>query len=101
MSAYQPRLIDRAKVAPVLAELIERCGTAQKAAEYAGISKTAMYRMVRGHNEHVQRKTAARLVEALKRRREDDRKAGGNPAYNRAQRRRAIVEERLERETVR
>jgi len=70
---YVPSNVPWTRVAPIVRELIDRCGSPEKAALYADIGMSTMYRLQRHHNATVRRDTAQRLVAALLRRRREDR----------------------------
>jgi hypothetical protein len=69
---YHRTLIDCSRIKPFLEELVERCDSADVAAEYAGISGSSIYRI--RHDEHctVQRRTAQLILAALENKRDED-----------------------------
>jgi len=76
MSSYEPyhkTTIDCEKIRPHVKELVDRCGTAQAAAEYALVSPQTIQRIMHGTYCSVQQATAKKLLIALEHRRKEDR----------------------------
>lgn len=76
MPKYQPKNIQVSKIRPHLRELILRCGSPEKAANYIGMGTTTMYRLRHGENQTMQMTTAQLILDGLMRKREEDRKNG-------------------------
>src|SRR4029077_3157797 len=77
---YQRVTIDCDKIRPHTHELVNRYGTIMAAGEYAGVGKSTIARIMHGVNCSIQKATATKIIQALDRRREEDRK---NYAVNR------------------
>ena len=71
---YQKVTIDCDKIRPHTHELVNRCGTIEAAGAYSGVGKSTIARIMHGVNCSVQRATATKIMQALDRRRLDDRK---------------------------
>jgi len=80
---------------PYVIELIDRCGSPETAAEYAGIGTSTMYRIRHAYHETMLRSTAHAILDAVKRKRAEDR-ADGNGTHPRMVERARRVE-RMER----
>ena len=70
---YHRTTIDCSKIRPHLKELIDRCGSPVKAAEYALVGQGTVYRIMHGVNCTVQQATASKILIALEHRRKEDR----------------------------
>src|SRR5215831_4444534 len=71
---YHKTTIDCYKIRPHVKELVDRCGTFAKAAEYSLVGANTLRRIIHGVNCSVQHETARRVLLALDHRREEDRK---------------------------
>ena len=93
--------IDAKAILPHATELAQRCESCEKAAKYAGIGTGTMYRLVVYREyETVQMETARRILDALIRKRQEDRTNGHvSEQFRRARALQAIVEDRLERQS--
>jgi hypothetical protein len=77
MSSYEPyhkTTIDCFKIRPHTRELVDRCGTAKAAGDYALVATSTIRRILHGTHCTVQQETARRILVALEHRRIEDRK---------------------------
>src|SRR5215831_21038647 len=70
---YHKTLVPVKEVRPHVVELVDRCGTRQKAAQYALVAPNTIGRILAGANETMQKSTASKLMIALEHRRKEDR----------------------------
>jgi len=70
---YHKTLVPVKEVRPHVQELVDRCGTRQKAAQYALVAPNTIGRILAGANETMQKSTASKLILALEHRRKEDR----------------------------
>jgi len=70
---YHRTTIDCSKIYPHTKELVDRCGTAEDAAEYALVSPQTIRRILNGIHCTVQQATARKIIIALEHRRKEDR----------------------------
>jgi len=78
VSSYEPyhkTTIDCAKIRPHTKELVDRCGDAKAAGQYALVAGSTIRRILHGTHCTVQKETARRILVALEHRRIEDRKA--------------------------
>jgi hypothetical protein len=95
---YEKRTVDAKQIRPHAIELVRRCGNWQETAEYAGIGKSTIARIYNGANERIQMATARKILMALERRREEDRKNYSvNQRLIKAKRDQAKLEDNIER----
>jgi ABC-type glutathione transport system ATPase component len=95
---YQKVTIDCDKIRPHTHELVNRCGTIEGAAKYSGVGKTTIARIMHGVNCSVQRATATKIMQALDRRRAEDRRNYSvNKRMIEARKQQARIEEDQER----
>jgi hypothetical protein len=71
---YHKTTIDCKQIRPHVKELIDRCGDATAAGQYALVGKSTLLRIMNGVNCSVQKATAAKILVALDHRRIEDRK---------------------------
>jgi hypothetical protein len=71
---YHRVTVDCEKIRPHTHELVNRCGTIEAAGTYAGVGKSSIARIMHGVNCTVQRATATKIMQALDRKRLEDRK---------------------------
>lgn len=91
-------LVDCKVVYPYTKELIERCGTAQRAAFYSGIAVSTMYRVMYQQHCTLQEETARKILLALiDKRREDRKQHTVSREFRVAKYHQARMEEQLER----
>jgi hypothetical protein len=97
---YKPRTIEVSKIVPHLEELVHRCGDLEKTARYCGIGKTTLHRVINRENRTVRMATAQLIMDALVRRREEDRvNYSTNHKLAEARKRQAWLEDNQERLT--
>lgn len=86
-------------ILPHATELVLRCESCEKAAKYADIGMTTMYNIVVYRNrDGVQLMIARKILDALVRKRREDRARGEvSQQYIKSRKLQAIVEERMER----
>lgn len=82
---------------PLAKELVDRCGSLDKVGIMHGIGRSTLAPIVRGEQEQVQKKTAARILLALSEQRKYDRRNGATPRFLAARKAQAAIEERMER----
>jgi|SRR5215831_15308630 len=70
---YHRTTIDCTKIKPHVKELVDRCGSPVKAAEYALVGQGTIYRIMHSVNCTVQQATARKILIALEHRRQEDR----------------------------
>ena len=87
--------IPAVKIHSLLQELIQRCGSPEQAAEYAGLGTTTVYEIFHLNRKRVQKKTAHLVILALYERRKEDRRNGQSEAFRHARIRQAMMEERM------
>ena len=95
---YHKTTVDCHKIRPHVKELVDRCGTYAKAAEYSFVGANTLRRIMHGVNCSVQHETARRVLLALEHRREEDRK--NHQVHDRllkARQQQAILEDRQDR----
>lgn len=97
MPEYKPTRVDAAKLKPLVDELTLRCGSPERAAEYAGLGKSTFYRLRHRYNRDVNENTARLIVLALYQRRKEDRLNGASAQFMAAKKHQAQNEERLMR----
>jgi len=71
---YHKSTIDCSKIQPHTKELVDRCGTAQAAAQYALVSPQTVQRILHGVHCTVQQATARKILIALEHKRIEDRR---------------------------
>lgn len=76
MKKYHATTVPCTNVRPHLNELINRCGSPTAAAKYALVGTNTVYRIMNGVNCNLQRDTAAKIMLALRHKREEDRVNG-------------------------
>lgn len=76
MNKYHVTTVPCDGIRPHLNELINRCGSPVEAAKYALIGTNTVYRIRYGVNCNLQKATAAKIILALKHKREEDRMNG-------------------------
>lgn len=95
---YQRQTIDCSKIRPHAKELVDRCGSCEAAGAYAGIGKSTFFRILNSYNCSVQQATARKILLALERRREEDRRNHSvNERLLEAKNRQARIEDNQER----
>lgn len=78
-------------------ELIDRCGSSEAVQREHGIGATTLRSIEKGETTRVQKRTVARVLEALAEQRKVDRRNGSSERFKQARRRQARREEQLER----
>ena len=78
-------------------ELIARCGSAHAVSLAHGIAESTLRSIEHAETLHVQKRTVARVIAALAAQRRADRRNGSSDRFLEAMRRRARIDERLER----
>jgi hypothetical protein len=98
---YHKTTIDCKQIRPHTKELVDRCGTAEAAGEYALVATSTIRRIVNGVHCTVQQATARKILIALEHRREEDRK--NHEVHERLlkeRRRQATQEDRIFRDST-
>jgi len=90
-------LVPALPLAPLVRELVGRCGSTYRAWRYSGVSEPTLVSLSERQRPFVQRRTAEAVLRALVARRRDDRANGLHPAYLAHLRAVARVQERMER----
>jgi hypothetical protein len=91
---YHKTTIDCSKIFPHTKELVERCGTAHAAAEYALVSPQTIMRIMNSVHCTVQQATARKIIIALEHRRKEDRTMKSvHTRFLNARRKQAQIEE--------
>ena len=79
-------------------ELADRCGSYGAVFRLHGVREETIRLIVIGHTERIQKRTAARILQALSEQRKYDRRNGSSERFNEARRAQARIEERLQRD---
>lgn len=94
---YEAKNIELSKIRPVFVELVQRCGSVEAAAEYAGLGVSTMYRLQYRQYRTVVQRTARLLILALYQKRKEDQRNGSNERFNKALRKQADIEDKIGR----
>ncbi len=87
------------KLAPLAAELIDRCGSAERVERQHGLGASTVLAIAERRQQRVRLRTAQLLLLALAEQRRDDRLNGASERFRAAKLKQALLEERLGRLT--
>lgn len=91
--------VDTQKLQLITRELVDRCGSLDKTAEYIGISRQTILRVYYVELPTTQERVARCIILGLHEKRKEDRRNGSSDRFRQARRKQAVLEERLERLT--